>query len=231
MFRKKLIILVVLIYHTFITYGQLITSEVLTEIEKNIIYYRAVESYLKHTEIDESNHFKIKNEYLEDKFPTGNQKLSVVSRRISEVFPDTNIILYEIINRNEAVINLGTGIIETTYRNNHCFCEVFLVGFNSKSNQIVYIGGNFFRDRIYHYFDLSVTNPHTFDKYLKLKYYNYNLSKIKLIKKRKKYLIFRGFSEISKEYFYFKVGTKPVHNIENITFSISDRKRKRWDKK
>lgn len=87
-----------------------------------------------------------------------------------------------------------------------------LVVLNEK-NELIFIGGNFFKTPIAKEFDLSVVDFKTFFKYIRIKLFNFRIDKIKYIKKKKGYLIFRGFSNTIYSEIKIKIDINDFDNI------------------
>jgi hypothetical protein len=70
-----------------------------------------------------------------------------------------------------------------------------LIAINDK-NEILYLGGNFYKTSIANKFNLSITNSSSFSDFLRIKLYNYKIDNFIIIKRNKKSLFFKGFSNL-----------------------------------
>lgn len=106
-----------------------------------------------------------------------------------------------------------------------------LIGYNKNSGRITYISGNVFKNCISQHFNLNKNNPETFRYFLELKLFNYDIEKLKLKKKRKKYLLFTAYSKALKEEIFIKVN--PVNfdmlQVKTIKSNWTERGNYRWE--
>lgn len=92
-------------------------------------------------------------------------------------------------NGKNALIQISTHGLPEFYK----LSRISLIATNEK-NDLIYLGGNFFETSIANEYDLSSKNIQSYNSFLQLKLYHYNLQSIKYIRKNKTDFIFEGFS-------------------------------------
>lgn len=68
--------------------------------------------------------------------------------------------------------------------------STYLIAYNSNTDDILYLSGNFFLDNISKYFNLSYNSPQSFIYYLKIRLYNYHPNAISYLGYKKSKLWF-----------------------------------------
>lgn len=87
-----------------------------------------------------------------------------------------------------------------------------LIGISDK-NEVFYIAGPVFKNCIAKDFNLNLDKKSSFNDFLKMKLFNYKISNIKFKKRRKKFILFKAYSDSLKGNIYIKIDTKDYDNI------------------
>lgn len=207
---KKFFIIVSFFYVTYIYPQKKLDSISKDDIVKNILIYRISKM---NSDIDTCANGSPLN--FAELLPSNNQELNIHFKESNKRYPDNNITLYEL-ETNFSFINYTKylngqekmdiiNFVKSDFSNINYF---FLIGINKLTNKIIYISGDLFKNCISEDFDLLVDKPNTFNCFLDLKLYNYQLKNIKYVKRNKKYLFFKAFSETQKTNIYIKVNIK-----------------------
>lgn len=88
-----------------------------------------------------------------------------------------------------------------------------LIALDEKNN-LIYLGGGFQKSSVSHLFNLNEDEEDSFYNYLKIKFYNYNIKKIKRVKKNKKYQIFKAYSWTLMKEIKISVNRKNFEDVE-----------------
>jgi hypothetical protein len=90
--------------------------------------------------------------------------------------------------------------------------KFYLVAIN-ENNEILYLGGNFYKTSIADSFNLSVHNSNLFNNFLKIKLYNFKVENFEYIKKNNFFLFFKGFSYVLGKNVKVKISKSNFDNI------------------
>ena len=159
--------------------------EYLSDIRNNLLSYRI--HYLTNAADSE---YDITYKCL---LPSKSEILDISVTRTDLPFPNKTYDLYEVINngyvykekRGDSLIvenKRGCGFVP--------YSQKSLIAY--KKGSILYISGMLFKDPISRYFDLNEDDPKTFDNFLRLKLYNYNIKDFKFVRRARKHLIFKN---------------------------------------
>jgi len=157
------------------------------DLRQNIICYS-----IRYSEID-----NYKNFYPE---PGWELYLKIVPVKCDINFDNENMIFYEVINENFSFQQInGIMFKQKTFTHDiplyFKLSRLSLIAINDK-NEILYLGGNFYKTSIANKFNLSITNSSSFSDFLRIKLYNYKIDNFIIIKRNKKSLFFKGFSNL-----------------------------------
>jgi hypothetical protein len=197
-------ILVLLLFYSVTVISQdNLTSEQLTDLKKSILI-----DAIKYADKSDEEY---KTYYLSDKWTL---KLDI--QKVKDTFHISNSkwIYFEVINEFE--FETSGHRIKTVYIHGKPIYDNLnkhgLIALDEKNN-LLYLGGGFMRSSLSHMFNLKEDDA-AFDKYLKIKFYNYNLEKIKKVKETRQNLIFTAFSRTLMKEIRISANRK---NFEDIT--------------
>lgn len=152
-------------------------------------------------------------------YPTCEWTLVLEVSRIEANFENDNseFIYFNVINDNFKLVNkMGNEEIKSIFIHNipnyYKLSRKNLIALD-KRNEIFYLGGNFFKSSIADRFTLSIDKVNSFFGFIKVKLYNYGLNNIKFIRKNKKYIIFRAYSNVLLKDVKIKVNKDNFDNI------------------
>jgi hypothetical protein len=208
---------------------------VLKKVEKNILLYRLIKRHEE--EVDECDDILMKWEYFTTDLIAKNQKLILYTERLDTLnFPKKGYRFYLVRNDNLASIDTIKQIIHEKSSSHSSLSEVYLIAFNEKKpkdEQLLFISGNFYKNAIYHMYNTKKGELSSIKEMVKMRYFVNQIDKVDLIKITKKHFIFRlKSSKInSSSFIYIKVDKENHYKVSNVTYEISDKRRKRWQNK
>lgn len=88
-----------------------------------------------------------------------------------------------------------------------------LVGLDYKNNELIFFSGNVFKTCVLNLFELDLNAPNTFTKYLKIKLFNYDINNLFFLKKRRRFIFFKAFSNSLNEDIIIKINKKDFNDI------------------
>ncbi len=189
----------------------------LNKISKNIIIYR-IANYNFYNEDNCKNNIKYNSENL---LPNEDEYLELLTlKEVKYRYPLEGYSLYSVYNINDYVFKKVNDSTEkySSYSHGNTFdmllSKRFLVGIDEKSKEIRYLSGSFFKDCIAHDFNLNIKNSKSFYIFLNIKLFNYDISGILFLKKRKKHLIFRAYAKNLKSDILIKIDRKNYDSIQ-----------------
>jgi|GEM_PF-3061318 len=176
-----------------IAHCQLDTSAVLSKVSRNFLLYRIlgasgyIESFTSHDGYLSSTtdiHFL---NYL----PGDNCKLEIDLAKRPYEFPDSNFKVFEVVKKRGLYLCAHTRMAGELYPPTKDFR--MLIAVHIRTNQVIFISGNFFLQDIRHYFDLDNQIKH-FEWYLELREFMYGIDKVRFRSKRGRQYYFDGFN-------------------------------------
>lgn len=139
--------------------------------------------------------------YIDDEFYyESNHKLRLKIVKLDTlIFPIPNFQLYKIIYSGSYTFVARDGVLLTAVKVGSSYSySVFLVAVAKNQKEsilpILFISGNFPLSFISKYFKLDEENMDTFNSYIKIKLFDYDLTNIKYRRKNKNYIYFKAFS-------------------------------------
>lgn len=223
------------LFFELIVYSQIkIGNNLISDVEKNIIMYR-----IKNLDLNYACSYSKPLNF--DRFlPSKNQVLdfSILAENLESYNP--NITLFSVKTKYFFLKeqNLKNGRksyseIKFYASDGVTIDNIFLIGFNKKEKRIIYISGNFFKNCIADDFNLNKNDPESFKYFLKLKLFNYNIDKISFQKKKKKYLLFKAYSDELRGYIYVKVNPNnfDMLQVKSINGNWTEKGNYNWRKK
>ena len=181
-----------------------LTSAIKSKIEKNILIGRIINSINKDDYyVSYGSYFLEKGSHLDLKY----ERLDTIS------FPkDSSYVFYRVINIdfNTVSKNFTSVTVRTGRRQEKEILTLnYLVAI--KNDDILFIGGMFNKSYIADKFYLN--KPLIYNYLIKLRLFNYSISKIKFIKKDRRYLYFTAFSVFLQKKIRIKIDRKSIDKI------------------
>lgn len=201
--KKQLILFLFLISLQVFSQTNLNDTQI-QDIKKNILTYRIRYS-------DNNNY--------NDIFPDCQQSLKLEFEKLKDTFKiaDKKWIFYKVINDNFSFTSTdGRSGSKSIF--SHGIPEYYrlstnnLIAINEKS-ELVYLGGNFFKTSIADCYHLSMDDYELFEPFLRIKLFNYDIGRLKLVKKRKTYLLFEAYSKILLKKIKIRVNNRNFDDI------------------
>jgi hypothetical protein len=200
------------LYIQFAVFSQDISSELKDEVQKNLIAYQ-IKYFI------DDNYFcvgEFESEIKSRFFTEENEEYDLTFVRNKDIeYSDYNIHLFVIYNNyysKKVKSGNRTNEVSFTHSIDGSFFDrisrKILVGYNENNSKIIYISGNVFKNCIAQDFDLNKEKPEAFIHFLKFKLFNYDIKKISFKKRRKKYLLFKAYSEVLNKEIYIKIDSK-----------------------
>lgn len=109
----------------------------------------------------------------------------------------------------------------------------FLVGYSRNDKKLIYISGDFFKSCIAENFNLNENKPNSFKQFLKLKLYNYSIEKISFQKNKKKFMLFKAYSNKLNEDIHIKVNPDDFDmlQVKTVNSNWTEKGSYKWKKK
>lgn len=154
----------------------------LRDIEKNILTYQIRNSH---------------STSYNDLIPDEGYKLLLKIESIPNTFNLNNKWKFYYIENDNFKFSNGKSLIIKTFT--HVIPEYYklsrksLIATNEK-NELIYLGGNFFKNSISDQFILSLKNIESYYPFIRIKLYQYNFEKIKFLRKNRNVILFEAFS-------------------------------------
>ncbi|RYE54539.1 MAG: hypothetical protein EOP48_12100 [Sphingobacteriales bacterium] len=122
-------------------------------------------------------------------------ELEISLRKRNDKFPDTSFVMFEVVKK------LGLYLCDKVVLDGKLFpFEVdrrMLIAVNKRTNQVIFISGNFFLQDIRNYFNFK-NGVEDFQRYLKFRYFMYGVDEAVFIKRRKNHFSFEGKDSTGK---------------------------------
>lgn len=131
--------------------------------------------------------------------------------RSSLTYPKSGMVLFE-------VRKYGFGIGNDSIRKYYNFysfiaANKYLVLLDTIQNEILYVGGEFFKSRIAAHFNLDVEKPSSFFYYLKLRTFNWSTSDFQLSRIDDRTIVFTAHSQLLKKRVLINVARADLDNV------------------
>lgn len=182
-----------------------ISTKIYNLVYKNIIYHEILCS----TDFDKSsleNFFDIARFFpdsgyyldldiqrLDWKFPLSKYAVYKVTKS-GWTFTKTVLKNYNLDNKIEDDSSFSTQSISISTLDTYTTAfneDVYLVAYDNKNDNIIFISGDFYTSSISSYFSLDINNPATFIPYLRYKLFNLDMNNVSFFKKKKTKLYFK----------------------------------------
>jgi len=195
------------------------TSFIKENFSKNILLFNIHQLNYIENRIDKENFLKsrVNRRRFDNSYfitPQGMEMDISIVKYDSVIYPIEGFELFTVIKDRYKYIKGEVLYLKGwNYLNNDKF---YLVAYKESSNKILFISGNFFKDRISRDFDLDFDKPSSFYPYIKLKCFQYQIDDICFYKKDGKNLKFRCKSSYYSKYFIVSISrkNKELLNIE-----------------
>lgn len=213
----RLIILLHLMFFPLIPKAQVINTETLDKVRKNILSYHIRYSLPYDIGLADDGCLlvqdgKYKFEWLSS---LGNLSLRLLVSQCSELsYPLSDYKLFEIKKHKFGFVDKDGVLKYLSDMTSFTSDEKYLIAIND-SNQIKFISGNMFLHRISEDFDFQ--NDSGIINYIRIRLYNYELDNIDFIKKRKGIIYLKAFSKSENLNTIIKIDTKNNYNTTIYT--------------
>lgn len=188
--------------------NEYITDNVINSIEKNIIAKRI----LDYNQVKYYYDININDLILDEgiSFYLNFNKIDFIK------FPNKNFVFYNVVNQTGKLIDKKRNEIIYKVSSHQTYPkEEYVIGINKKDEHYIYfITGNILKTKIAHEYDLNIDDASSFFSYLKIKLYNYDIVNVQYVKKRKKYMLFRAFSNYLDKVILIKVNREDFDNLQ-----------------
>ncbi|WP_316634722.1 hypothetical protein [uncultured Flavobacterium sp.] len=181
-------------------------------INKNMSAYRFY--YFNHIGCDNEPMSFINSYLLQE-----NEEYDIEIVNIEEKYPNESFELYKVVNNYYTILrNSNNTVSKISYydgkTNEQILSEKILIAFDKKTEKLIFVSGNVFKNCISNDFNLNKKEPNSFFNFLFLKLYNYSIENLEFIKTRKNFLFFKGYSQSLKDNVSIKVNIDDFDEIQ-----------------
>lgn len=190
------------------------------KVAKNILAYH-IRNGLD-TEIGVDDGLMKKEDYIYRLVPMQDHELELyITRDTSVTYPVSKYDLYKI-EKSGFSFKVSNDLSISTNMFHSFLADIYyLVAYNNVDKQLKYISGNMFLSPIADDFNLDVNQPNSFKSYLLLRYYNYKLTNLSFLKKKKGSFIFTAYSNQVRAKVKIFVDSK---NIDKTKIRLTERR-------
>ncbi len=149
--------------------------------------------------------------YFFDKLLSCERELMVELRKTELTYPIEGYNLYHFwkrgfrFKRNDSIVSYS---MSSLY-----YDDDYLVAYNSSSDDIKFISGNFFKTKVSNDFNLDKKKPNSFIKYIQMKFFNVRPVDIAYTKTKKGRMLFSAKSQLDGRYITFIVSMQDFDDI------------------
>jgi len=184
------------------------------EVERNILIYR-IRNDFELNRIQNEN-MNLNRPYFMKLLPDQGFHLKLFFRPLDLEYPKAGFIVFEVLNKDYTFTNgqVDYEVKVLSDRVGSCLCTLNLVALNFETGEVLYLSGKLYKSLIANDFNLDFKNIETIRQYLAFRLFFLDSKGFNIVKDKRKYILFSGFSEVAQSDFIARINKDDPDDVK-----------------